>query len=63
MGHKKTVSCQICPKPVVAEYRPFCSQACANQDLGRWLDGKYRIPTEERPQVIEGSGEDDDDAR
>jgi len=23
---------------------PFCSQRCRLVDLGRWLDGEYRIP-------------------
>jgi endogenous inhibitor of DNA gyrase (YacG/DUF329 family) len=23
---------------------PFCSPACKLADLGRWLDGSYRIP-------------------
>jgi len=24
-------------------FRPFCSQRCRAADLGRWLDGGYRI--------------------
>jgi endogenous inhibitor of DNA gyrase (YacG/DUF329 family) len=24
--------------------RPFCSVACQLVDLGRWLDGAYRVP-------------------
>ena len=23
---------------------PFCSPACKLVDLGRWLDGEYRVP-------------------
>ncbi len=30
-------------------YRPFCSARCADVDLGRWFEGRYRIPTEEPP--------------
>ncbi len=26
-------------------YFPFCSQRCQLVDLGRWLDGDYRIPS------------------
>ncbi len=39
--------CAICGKPADARWRPFCSKRCANIDLGRWLDGAYRIPAEE----------------
>jgi endogenous inhibitor of DNA gyrase (YacG/DUF329 family) len=30
-------------------HRPFCSSRCAQIDLGRWLNGDYRIPAEEAP--------------
>jgi len=39
--------CATCGKPVVYKSRPFCSQRCANLDLGRWLNEGYRIPAEE----------------
>jgi uncharacterized protein len=41
--------CPIC-KSAVREGRPqnpsapFCSARCRTIDLGRWLDGAYRIP-------------------
>ncbi len=35
--------CPICGKRPVKAYRPFCSQRCADLDLGRWLTGEYRI--------------------
>jgi uncharacterized protein len=41
--------CPICGKPVVPQYRPFCSVRCARIDLGRWLKGNYSIPTDEGP--------------
>ncbi len=41
--------CPICGKPARREVRPFCSQRCQEIDLGRWLRGSYRIPTEEHP--------------
>ncbi len=38
-------TCAICGKrPVVAEYRPFCSKRCADVDLQRWFTGGYAIP-------------------
>ncbi|MGH7094940.1 MAG: DNA gyrase inhibitor YacG [Stellaceae bacterium] len=39
--------CPHCGKPAVARHRPFCSARCANIDLGRWLNGDYRIAAEE----------------
>jgi endogenous inhibitor of DNA gyrase (YacG/DUF329 family) len=49
--------CPICGKPATPRHQPFCSARCADIDLGRWLKGNYRIPTEEPPD--EGSGEDE----
>ena len=46
--------CPICRKPAVMAHRPFCSERCAYVDLGQWLQGGYRIPTEEAPMVYEG---------
>jgi endogenous inhibitor of DNA gyrase (YacG/DUF329 family) len=42
---KPDTPCPICATPVhaTAETFPFCSQRCRFVDLGRWLDGKYRI--------------------
>jgi endogenous inhibitor of DNA gyrase (YacG/DUF329 family) len=42
--------CPICQKPTLHRFRPFCSQRCADVDLGRWVKGIYAIPTEEAPQ-------------
>ena len=41
--------CPICGAPAVPNHRPFCSPRCAEIDLGRWLKGGYRIPTDEAP--------------
>ena len=41
--------CPICTAPALHRFRPFCSQRCADVDLGRWVKGNYRIPTEEAP--------------
>lgn len=42
--------CPICqapsrPRPENEAF-PFCSRSCKLQDLGRWLSGDYRIPTD-----------------
>jgi uncharacterized protein len=51
-----TPKCPICRKPVVEEYRPFCSSRCANVDLQRWFTGGYAIPATE-----DDSGPEEDD--
>ena len=38
------MSCPICRKPTVPDYRPFCSRRCADVDLGRWVTGGYSLP-------------------
>lgn len=38
--------CPICGKPVLREFRPFCSKRCADIDLGHWLGGRYAVPGE-----------------
>ncbi|MCU0892792.1 MAG: DNA gyrase inhibitor YacG [Rhodospirillales bacterium] len=37
--------CPICGAAAVAQWRPFCSQRCADADLANWLSGGYRIPS------------------
>ena len=44
-GAKK---CPMCGRAVVPRFRPFCSKRCADEDLGRWMSGTYRIATAER---------------
>jgi endogenous inhibitor of DNA gyrase (YacG/DUF329 family) len=44
------MTCPICHRPTLPDYRPFCSKRCADVDLGKWLTGSYAIPaTEEDP--------------
>ena len=38
------MSCPICKKDPVPQYRPFCSKRCADVDLAKWLNGSYAIP-------------------
>ena len=47
--------CPICGKPPHPEYRPACSRQCSYIDLGRWLDGSYRVAGEETVPTA-GSG-------
>ena len=42
----KRPKCPICGKPATQDYRPFCTKACADIDLGRWLSGRYVVPGE-----------------
>ena len=36
--------CAYCrQQPVEVTWRPFCSERCKMADLGRWLQGDYRI--------------------
>ncbi|MFI4986453.1 MAG: DNA gyrase inhibitor YacG [Alphaproteobacteria bacterium] len=47
---RKGAKCPVCGKPSAQHYRPFCSKHCADIDLGRWLDGAYRIATDDPPE-------------
>jgi endogenous inhibitor of DNA gyrase (YacG/DUF329 family) len=37
-------ACPTCGKPIVHQFRPFCSKRCADVDLHRWFSGQYAIP-------------------
>ncbi|HSR71624.1 MAG TPA: DNA gyrase inhibitor YacG [Kiloniellales bacterium] len=50
---RRSKRCPICGRPSQAETRPFCSRRCKEVDLGRWLDGAYRVPTGEAPAEAE----------
>ena len=43
--HRDGPRCPICRKGVHTDdpFFPFCSERCKLIDLGRWLDGRYRI--------------------
>lgn len=36
--------CPNCGKPMVTEFRPFCSARCKQVDLNRWFSESYRVP-------------------
>ncbi len=58
----KTSLCPTCGGPPEHRFRPFCSQRCRDVDLGRWLRGSYRIPSDETPgQAATGEASSDDD--
>tara|TARA_B100001123_G_C15125925_1_gene953312 strand:+ start:303 stop:560 length:258 start_codon:yes stop_codon:yes gene_type:complete len=51
--------CSVCRQGYTFEYKPgkklpshfpFCSQRCKSIDLGKWLNGEYRISTS-LPQI------------
>lgn len=42
--------CVRCAQPVQPRYRPFCSQRCAEIDLGSWFGERYRVASDEAPQ-------------
>lgn len=44
------MTCPICGKETVKEFRPFCSRRCADIDLGRWLTGGYAIPVSDEDE-------------
>ena len=51
---KKAVKCPECGKATEYspenEYRPFCSKRCKLIDLGEWIEGRYKITSEENSQ-------------
>ncbi len=57
----KNSKCPACAKPAAADFFPFCCKRCSDLDLGRWLDGAYRISTDEHPgEAVMAEGEDVD---
>lgn len=54
-------SCPICGKAAAAAHDPFCSARCKQVDLGRWLNGTYRVETDEKPEDTAGTGDESSD--
>lgn len=50
------MSCPICQRKTVAEFRPFCSKRCADVDLARWMTGSYAVPSND-PEDMEEAAE------
>lgn len=55
----RTASCPICKKAFAFErltdqpFFPFCSERCKLVDLGRWIDGTYKISRELNEEELE----------
>ncbi len=45
--------CPICGQPQAEKFRPFCSQRCADIDLGRWFTEQYRAPVPDNEEPDE----------
>ena len=54
----KRPKCPICGEPATESYRPFCSKACADIDLSRWLSGRYLVPGERMQQKSDREEDD-----
>jgi uncharacterized protein len=50
--------CPICKRPSAQKFHPFCSNRCAQIDLGRWVGGTYAIPGEDVNPSTDGSDDD-----
>lgn len=48
-------TCPTCRKPTQPQFKPFCSNRCAQVDLHRWFGENYRAETRERdfPETTE----------
>ena len=49
------VSCPNCGDPVewvaASEFRPFCSARCKSNDFGAWASERYRVESDEEPEL------------
>jgi uncharacterized protein len=50
--------CPMCKKPSHVKYHPFCSNRCAQVDLGRWLTGSYAVPVADEDDQPDGGGDE-----
>ena len=50
------------PSEATAPFRPFCSARCRAADLGKWLDGGYRIASPLNDDLDEAERVRPDDA-
>lgn len=58
------MKCPTCGKPVEWKdnaFRPFCSERCQLVDLGKWVEGEYRVPGEQIPQDQNQPNQTEDD--
>lgn len=61
----KAVRCPTCKKDVAPDGKafPFCSERCRLVDLGNWLDGRYRIASQNDERKPDDSDSNDGDER
>ncbi|HVG55797.1 MAG TPA: DNA gyrase inhibitor YacG [Vicinamibacterales bacterium] len=53
--------CVLCRKrPRDAQWGPFCSERCRNEDLARWAEGRYRVAGDPVPSPDNDSVPDSD---
>ncbi len=56
-------SCPICGRKAAQAPLPgavpFCSVRCKQVDLGKWLNGNYRVPTDDAPEDADADQEID----
>jgi uncharacterized protein len=50
-------ACPICKRPSAHKFHPFCSNRCAQVDLGKWLGGNYIIPVEDQDALPDATVE------
>jgi hypothetical protein len=56
--------CVYCRRrPVDPSYRPFCSERCKMADLGRWLQGDYRVAAPSSTTAPNGTDDEESDDR
>ena len=51
-------------RPLVQQFRPFCSARCQMADLGKWLKGEYRVAAragDDSDADVLATGADDQD--
>ena len=62
-GPTKGPKCPVCGKPVVPEFRPFCSARCKQVDLNRWFTESYRVPVQPVDDEEDLPGRQDEEER
>ena len=59
------VRCPICRREAgplsVNQAFPFCSERCRLLDLGKWIEGEYRVPGERAGDGAAGPGTEQDE--
>ncbi len=60
MDARSGPKCPICGRPIQPPPEnaafPFFTPQCKLVDLGRWLDGSYRVPGPPVESTVEGGG-------